>query len=194
MPRELDGLKVAIVAADGFEQVELGEPRRALDEAGATTTLLSPSERWVKAWNRKNWGTEFPVDRSIEGADAGDYEALLIPGGVMSPDRLRQRKDAVDFVRHFFETNKPVAAICHGPQLLIDADVVRGRKLSSYPSIRRDLENAGAEWFDAEVVVDGNLVTSRRPDDIPTFVQKMVEVFARAQATPADVAKLRRVR
>lgn len=180
MERRLDGLKVAIVAADGFEQRELAEPRQALDAAGAATRILSPSERWVQAWDRRNWGDEFPVDIPLEEGNPEEFDALLLPGGVMNPDRLRQSETAVSFVRHFFQARKPVATICHGPQVLVEAGVLPGRRLTSYPSIRRDLENAGAEWIDAEVVVDGNLVTSRRPDDVPAFIESMVEVFALA--------------
>lgn len=179
MPSDLNGIKVAILAAEGFEQSELAEPRRALDEAGATTRIVSTEERRARAWDRREWGVEFPVDSPLEEANPEDYDALLVPGGVMSPDRLRQNELAVRFVRHFIEKGKPVASICHGPQLLIDADGVRGKKLTSYPSIRRDLENAGASWVDAEVVVDGELVTSRRPADLPAFIGKMVELFAK---------------
>ena len=174
----MDGLKVAIVAADGFEERELAEPRQALDAAGAATRIVSLSERWVQAWDRKNWGDEFPVDIPLEQGNPEEFDALLLPGGVMSPDRLRQSETAVSFVRHFFQARKPVATICHGPQVLVEAGVLPGRRLTSYPSIRRDLENAGAEWIDAEVVVDGNLVTSRRPEDVPAFIERMVEVFA----------------
>ena len=180
MERRLDGLKVAIVTADGFEERELAEPRQALDAAGAATRIVSLSERWVQAWDRKNWGDEFPVDIPLEQGNPEEFDALLLPGGVMSPDRLRQSETAVSFVRHFFQAGKPVATICHGPQILVEAGVLPGRRLTSYPSIRRDLENAGAEWIDAEVVVDGNLVTSRRPEDVPAFIERMVEVFAQA--------------
>jgi protease I len=174
----LDGVKVAIVAADGVEERELAEPRQALDAAGAETKILSPSERWVKAWDRKDWGTEFPVDIGLQDGSPGEFDALLLPGGVMNPDHLRRTPEAVAFVRHFFDTGKPVASICHGPQLLIDAEVVRGRKVTSHPAIRRDLENAGATWVEAEVVEDGNLVTSRDPEDLPAFIEKVTEHFA----------------
>jgi protease I len=186
MERRLDGYRVAIVAADGFEERELAEPRQALDAAGATTRILAPSEHRVKAWDRKVWGNEFPVDTKLDEANPEEFDALLLPGGVMNPDRLREREDAVSFVRSFFDAEKPVASICHGPQVLVDAEVLRGRKLTSYPSIRKDLENAGAEWVDAEVVVDGNLITSRKPEDLPAFIAKTIEVFARSARSVAS--------
>lgn len=174
MPK-LNGKKVAIVVEKGFEQVEMTEPRKALQDAGATTHLISPVQGRVRAWQEKDWGDEFDVDVPLSDAKASDYDALLLPGGVMNPDRLRMNETAVAFVREFFEDHKPVAAICHGPWTLIEADVVRGRKMTSYPSIRKDLENAGADWVDEEVVVDQGLVTSRNPDDLPAFNRKLVE-------------------
>ncbi|HVG44740.1 MAG TPA: type 1 glutamine amidotransferase domain-containing protein [Longimicrobium sp.] len=178
MAGRLDGKKVAILVTDGFEQVEMTEPRRALDEAGAETVLVSPKEGRVKGWQHTEWGDEFPVDRPLASARADDFDALLLPGGVMNPDHLRQDTQAVRFVRDFFEAHKPVAAICHGPWMLAEADVIGGRKVTSWPSIRTDLKNAGAEWVDQEVVTDHGLVTSRKPDDIPAFNRKMVEEFA----------------
>jgi protease I len=178
MEHPLEGMKVAILAADGVEERELTEPRQALDAAGAETKILSPSERWIKAWDRKDWGSEFLVDIALQEGSPGAFDALVIPGGVMSTDHLRREPEAVRFVRHFFDTGKPVASICHGPQLQIDAEVVRGRKITSHPAIRRDLENAGATWVDAEVVEDGNLVTSRDPEDLPAFIEKVTEHFA----------------
>jgi len=178
MAGRLDGKKVAILVTDGFEQVEMTEPRRALDEAGADTVLVSPKDGRVKGWQHTEWGDEFPVDRPLASARADDFDALLLPGGVMNPDHLRQDAQAVGFVRDFFAAHKPVAAICHGPWLLVEADVVDGRKVTSWPSIRTDLKNAGAEWVDQEVVTDQGLVTSRKPDDIPAFNRKMVEEFA----------------
>jgi protease I len=174
MNQKLNGKKVAILATDGFEQSELLEPRRALQEAGAKTVLISPNAR-VKAWNEKNWGETLNTDVALKEAKPDDYDALLLPGGVMNPDSLRQEQAAVEFVRAFFEAGKPVAAICHGPQLLIEADVVRGRRMTSYPSVKTDLINAGANWVDEPVVVDEGLVTSRKPADIPQFNQKMIE-------------------
>jgi len=178
MEHRLNGKKVAILVADGFEQVEMTEPRRALEEAGATTTLISPAEGTVRAWDRKDWGEEFPVEMPLSQARAEDFDALLLPGGVMNPDKLRMNQEAVRLTRDFFRAHKPVASICHGPWLLVEADVVRGRTLTSYPSIQTDLENAGAKWVDREVVVDEGLVTSRNPNDIPAFNRKMVEEIA----------------
>lgn len=181
----LKGIRVAILAADGFEQVELTEPRQALEDAGAETHIVSPEERSVRGWERTEWGDEFPVDVPLEEADPEAYDALLLPGGVMNPDNLRRLQDAQAFVRAFFDADKPVAAICHGPWTLIDAGVVEGRELTSYHTIQEDLKNAGARWVDREVVVDGGLVTSRRPDDIPVFNREMIEAFARRQS-PAE--------
>ena len=175
---DLHGKKVAILAADGFEQSELLEPREALDQAGAETKIVSPKKDVIKGWDHTDWGKTIKVDLSLEDADSDDFDALLLPGGVMNPDKLRALPEAVEFVRGFFEAGKPVAAICHGPQILIDADVARGRKLTSYPSIKNDLMNAGAEWYDRAVVTDQGLVTSRRPDDIPEFNKKMIEEIA----------------
>jgi protease I len=178
MPQKLDGKKVAILVTDGFEQVEMTEPRRALQEAGAQTTLISPKEGRVKAWDEKDWGEEFPVELALGEARAEDFDALLLPGGVMNPDKLRMEKDAVRLTKEFFRAGKPVAAICHGPWLLVEADVVRGRTVTSYPSLQTDLENAGATWVDREVVVDEGLVTSRNPDDLPAFNRKVLEEVA----------------
>ncbi|GAB3262231.1 type 1 glutamine amidotransferase domain-containing protein [Larkinella harenae] len=172
--QRLKGKKVAILLTDGFEQVEMTEPRKALQEAGAETHLIAPNDK-VRGWDMKDWGQTFPVDVILDDADAYSYDALLLPGGVMNPDKLRMEKKAVDFIKRFFEEHKPVAAICHAPMLLIEADVVKGRKLTSYPSIQTDLRNAGANWVDQEVVTDQGLVTSRNPDDIPAFNRKMIE-------------------
>jgi deglycase len=174
----LSGKRIAILATEGFEQSELERPREALDEAGAETDIVSPEPGEIRAWNKDDFGDSFEVDVKLDDADAEDYDGLLLPGGVMNPDQLRMEPKAIAFVRAFFAAGKPVAAICHGPQVLIDAEVVRGRKLTSYPSIKRDLLNAGANWVDEEVVVDNGLVTSRKPDDIPAFNDKMVEEFA----------------
>jgi len=179
----LNGKKVAILATEGFEQPELEQPREALDRAGATTQIVSPKENQIRAWDQTDWGETFDVDVPLKQANPDDYDALLLPGGVLNPDKLRQLPAAVEFVRSFFAAGKPVAAICHGPQLLIEADVVRGRKLTSYASIKRDLMNAGANWVDAPVVVDHGLVTSRKPDDIPQFNAKMIEEFAEGKHT-----------
>ena len=176
--QNLQGKKVAILVEDGFEQVELTSPKQALEEAGAQTQIISPKRDKVKGWEHTDWGDTIAVDVPIERANAADYDALLLPGGVMNPDNLRTNKQAVQFVRSFFEQQKPVASICHGPWVLAEADVIRGRKLTSYPSIQTDLKNAGANWVDQEVVVDQGLVTSRNPDDLPAFNRKMVEEFA----------------
>jgi protease I len=177
MPK-LNGKKVAILVEDGFEQVELTSPKAALEEAGAKTYIISPKRDKVKGWEHTKWGQEFPVDVAIEQANASDYDALLLPGGVMNPDKLRVNKQAIQFVHSFFDQQKPVAAICHGPWVLVEADVVNGRKMTSYPSIQTDLKNAGANWVDQEVVVDQGLVTSRSPDDLPAFNRKLVEEIA----------------
>ena len=174
----LQGKRIAILATEGFEQSELEQPREALDEAGAETDVISPEAESIRGWDEDNFGDAVEVDVGLDDADPEDYDALLLPGGVMNPDKLRLEPKAVEFVRAFFAAGKPVAAICHGPQLLIEADVVRGRKLTSYPSIKTDLMNAGAQWVDQEVVVDNGLVTSRKPDDIPAFNRKMIEEFA----------------
>lgn len=177
MNTNLQNKRVAILVANGFEQEELTEPRKALDEAGAKTDIVSPVEGKVKGWKHTDWGDELPVDVPLAQANAEDYDALLLPGGVMNPDKLRRNEQALKFVRSFFDAHKPVAAICHGPWLLIDADVVSGRRMTSYGSIQTDLKNAGAEWVDEEVVVDNGLVTSRQPSDIPAFNRKMIEEF-----------------
>jgi protease I len=178
MAENLNGLKVAILVADGFEQVELTGPKEALDGAGALTQIVSPVKGEVEGWHHYDAGDKFPVDVPLEQADAAEYDALLLPGGVANPDQLRMNPGAVEFVKAFFDAGKPVAAICHGPWTLIEAGAVRGRTMTSWPSIKTDLVNAGAEWVDEEVVVDNGLVTSRKPDDIPAFNQKMIEEFA----------------
>lgn len=178
MSDRLKGKKVAILVAQGFEQSELAEPKKALEEAGARTQIVSPVERNVRGWKETDWGDSFPVDVPLQAANASDYDALLLPGGVMNPDKLRLQPKAIQFVRSFFESGKPVAAICHGPWILIDAGAAKGRRLTSYPSVQTDLKNAGAIWVDEEVVVDNGLVTSRKPSDIPAFNRKMIEEFA----------------
>jgi len=178
MAQSLNGKKVAILVENGFEEVELTEPKQALETAGATTQIVSPQQGTVLSWQSTNWGDKFPVEVQLDRASPDDYDALLLPGGVMNPDKLRMNPKAVQFVRAFFDAHKPVAAICHGPWTLIEADVVEGRKLTSYPSLKTDLLNAGAKWVDQEVVVDNGLVTSRNPHDIPAFNRKIVEEFA----------------
>ena len=174
----LENVKVAILATDGFEQSELLEPRKALEDAGAKVSIVSLKAGTIKAWKHTEWGEEIPVDITVDEADASEFDALLLPGGVMNPDRLRADAAAVSFVRQMGEAGKPIAAICHGPWTLIDADLVHGRTLTSWPSLQADLTNAGAQWVNEEVVVDNGLVTSRKPDDIPAFNAKMLEEFA----------------
>ena len=176
---ELRGKKVAMLVTDGFEQVELTGPRAALEKAGAKVEIVSPKEGKVKAWKTTDWGEEVAVDVKLAEANAEDYDALVLPGGVMNPDKLRVLPEARSFVRAFFDDDKPVAAICHGPWTLIDAGVVEGKKMTSWPTLRTDLTNAGAEWTDEEVVVDGMLVTSRKPDDIPAFNRETIALIAR---------------
>ena len=162
---------------DGFEQSELEQPRAALEKAGAKAEVVSPKSGSVRGWDEDDFGKDITVDVQLKEAAPESYDALLLPGGVMNPDKLRMVPEAVQFVSHFFATGKPVAAICHGPQLLIEADVVRGRRMTSYPSLKTDLRNAGADWVDQAVVTDQGLVTSRRPSDIPQFNEKMIEEF-----------------
>jgi protease I len=178
MGTKLRGLKVAILVADGFEQIELTEPKKALDEAGAETKIVSPADGQVQGWNHDDKADKFDVDDPLDHARSDDYDALLLPGGVRNPDKLRTITRAIEFVRGFFATGKPVAAICHAPWTLIDAEVVKEKKITSWPSLKTDLINAGAEWVDREVVVDSGLVTSRKPDDLPAFNRKMLEEFA----------------
>jgi protease I len=178
MTQQLKNRKVAIVVENGFEQVEMTEPRKALEEAGARTEIVSPVKGKVKGWKTDRWGDEFPVDRQVSEARSEDFDALLLPGGVMNPDKLRRNEDVLNFVRGFFDSGKPVASICHGPWTLIDSGVARGRRMTSWHSIQMDLKNAGADWVDREVVVDRGLVTSRKPDDIPAFNERMIEEFA----------------
>lgn len=174
----LGGKRIAILVDNGFEQVELLEPRKALDSAGATTTVISPAGSKVKGWNMKEWGKDIPVDVPLKEAKAEDYHALLLPGGVMNPDHLRMNPDAVSFVKKFIDAGKPVASICHGPWTLIEAGGVEGHTMTSWPSLKTDLTNAGANWEDKEVIRDGKLVTSRKPDDIPAFNREMIDMFA----------------
>jgi protease I len=192
--KKLDGKRVAIIAADMVEQVELVEPRKALDEAGAKTELISLEPGTIRGFNHFDPADELKVDRTIEEAHASEYDALMIPGGVGNPDQLRGDENVVSFVREFFESGKPVAAICHGPWVLVEAGVVRGRKVTSWPTLQTDIRNAGGNWVDQEVVVDEGLVTSRKPDDIPAFNAKMIEEFcegehaAQRQKTKAKAA------
>ena len=177
MERKLDGKKVAILVTDGFEQVEMTKPREALDEAGAETKIVSLKPGKIQGMHHADKADKFDVDLTLDEARPEEFDALLIPGGLMNPDALRSNEDALEFTRHFFREGKPVAAICHGPWVLIDADVVRGRTLTSWPAIKTDVKNAGGKWVNEEVVVDNGLVTSRKPDDIPAFNKKMIEEF-----------------
>ena len=178
---ELKGMKVAILITDGFEQVEMVQPRQALMDAGAETSIVSPKGQCVCSWNVVDWGEEFPVDIALDRANASDFDALLLPGGVMNPDALRMHAQAVAFVKSFFDAGRPVAVICHGPWTVIDAGAARGRRITSWPSLKTDLRNAGAEWVDQEVVTDANLVSSRKPDDIPAFNRAMIDLFSRCR-------------
>ncbi|HOC17857.1 MAG TPA: type 1 glutamine amidotransferase domain-containing protein [Vicinamibacterales bacterium] len=178
MNGNLNGKRIAILVEQGFEQVELVEPRKALEQAGARVEIVSPRQGKVRGWNHTEWGDEVGVDKPLDSAREADYDGLMLPGGVMNPDKLRMNEKAVQLVRAFFDAGKPIAAICHAPWLLAEAGVVGGVRLTSYPSLKTDLRNAGAEWADEECIVDRGLVTSRKPDDIPAFNRKMIEEFA----------------
>ncbi len=176
--RDLSGKKLAILATSGFEQSELMEPHKQLKEAGATVEIVSLETKNIRGWNKDQWDQSVAVDRAVSEAKVDDYDALILPGGQINPDILRADESAVAFVRDFAASGKPVAAICHAPWLLIEADIVRGRRATSYHSIRTDMKNAGADWRDEEVVVDGNLITSRAPNDIPAFVNAVADAVA----------------
>ena len=192
MPNTLNGKRIAILATDGVEQVELTEPRKALDAAGAKTELISPAKGKLQAWKHMDKGDQIPVDVELDAANPANYDALVLPGGVANPDQLRMLPKAVHFVKSFFEEGKPVAAICHAPWMLVEAGVVRGKTLTSWPSLHTDLKNAGANWVDRQVVEDDGLVTSRKPDDLPAFNKKIVEVFSEAsQREPQPVGPAR---
>lgn len=187
MPRELEGQRVAILVANGFEQVEMTEPRKALEQAGAKTDLISPEKKEVQGMNHDEKAEKFPVDRPLDSASPSDYDALLLPGGVANPDRLRMNPAAVKFVQSFFNENKPVAAICHGPWMLVEAGVLTRRTVTSWPSLRTDIRNAGGEWVDREVVRGDGVVTSRKPDDIPAFNREMISLFVESARNPGKV-------
>ena len=179
--KRLDGRRVAVVATDGFEQSELTEPKRLLEEAGATVDVIAPGDASsIKGWDKKDWGKDVAVDVQLGKADAGRYDAIVLPGGVINPDKLRTDEKVLGLVKQFAEAGKPVAAICHGPWTLINAGLVKDRKVTSWPSLRKDLENAGAKWEDSEVVKDANFITSRKPDDIPAFANAVIEALAAA--------------
>ena len=185
MADKLKNTRVAILATDGFERAELIEPRKALDAEGAETKVISPRSGQIKAWEKDHWGETVRVDVALEQAKPDDFDALLLPGGVINADSIRMEPRAVEFVRAFVTAGKPVAAICHAPWILIEADAVRGRKLTSWPSLKTDLKNAGANWVDEQVITDNGLVTSRKPDDIPAFNKKMIEEFGEGVHAPA---------
>jgi protease I len=179
MPDTLKGKNIAILATDGFEQVELEKPKSALEEAGARTQVVSPKNDKIKGWDKKDWGKEVKVDVPLNSANPSQYDALLLPGGVMNPDQLRMNPEAVRFVKSFFDEGKPVASICHGPWMLVEADAVRGRTVTSWPSLKTDIKNAGGTWVDQEVIVSNGVVTSRNPDDIPAFNREMISLFSK---------------
>lgn len=180
----LTGKKVAILTENGFEEVELTSPKKALEDAGAEVEIVSPQKEKVKAWSHDHWSIEVPVDAHVEDADPNKYDALMVPGGVLNPDKMRMNENCVRFAQHFLETGKPVAAICHGPQLLIETGLIDGRNMTSYSSIKTDLINAGALWMDREVVVDNGLVTSRSPKDLDAFNKKMIEEIKEGKHSP----------
>ncbi|QOW09439.1 type 1 glutamine amidotransferase [Kaistella flava (ex Peng et al. 2021)] len=175
----LENKKIAVLAADGYEQSELESPVQALKDAGATIEIVSLKSGEIKAMKNHQWSNSVAVDQTVSNADCANYDGLLLPGGVINPDALRANQDAVNFVKSFFEANKPVAAICHAPQTLINAEAVKGKKMTSYKSISADLKNAGAHWVDQEVVTDGNLTTSRSPEDLPAFNKRIIEEFSK---------------
>lgn len=188
MPDQLEAMTVAMLATHGFEEVELTDPRDALEEAGAEASLVAPQADSIQAWDVDDWGESYDVDMELENARPDDFDALLLPGGVLNPDQLRMNNEAVDFVATFVESGKPVASICHGPWMLAEADVVEGRTMTSYLSIRTDLRNAGANVVDEEAVTDDNLVTSRNPDDLPAFNDAMITLFSTATREAGSVA------
>jgi len=174
---KLSGKKVAIITENGFEEVELTSPKQALEQAGATVHVVSPESGKVKAWDKDHWSIDVPVDVTLQDANPSEYDALMIPGGVLNPDKMRTNPNCVEFAQHFIDAGKPIAAICHGPQLLIETGALNGRTMTSYPSLKTDLKNAGVQWEDKEVVTDHGLVTSRSPKDLEAFNKKMIEEF-----------------
>ncbi len=181
----LSGKKIAILTENGFEEIELTSPKKALEDAGAEVHIVSPQKDIVKAWDHDHWSIELPVDKELSVAKPEEYDALVIPGGVINPDKMRINKACVEFAQHFLEEGKPVAAICHGPQLLIETNLISGRNMTSYPSIKTDLENAGVIWEDKEVITDNGLVTSRSPADLDAFNKKMIEEIKEGKHSPA---------
>jgi protease I len=184
MSTKLQGKKIAIVATDGFEQVELTEPKKALEEAGATVDVISPKSGEIKGWKFTNWGDNTRVDKTLDEAKPSDYDGLVLPGGQINPDKLRMEPKAVAFVTNFFNSGKPIGAICHGPWMLVEAGVLRRRTLTSWPSIRTDIRNAGGHWVDEEVITDQNLTTSRKPDDLQAFNERLIREFSGKPSQP----------
>jgi len=182
--KNLSGKKVAILTENGFEEVELTSPKKSLEEAGATVHIISPQEKKVKAWNHDHWSIELNVDVPLSKANAFDYDALMVPGGVINPDKMRMNKECIDFATHFLETGKPLGAICHGPQLLIETGLLKDKRMTSFPSVKTDIINAGAEWVDKEVVVHNGLVTSRSPKDLAAFNRKLIEEISEGVHEP----------
>jgi protease I len=182
MAQELKGCTIAVLATDGVEQVELTEPVKALKEAGATVEVISNKDGEIQGFQHHDKGNKIPVDTPLEEADPAEFDGLVLPGGVINPDALRLVPEAIDFIRHFVEQNKPIGAICHGPWTLIDAGGVKGKKMTSWPSLKTDLSNAGAKWVNEQVVVDGNLITSRKPDDLPAFNKNIIAAFSHSHA------------
>lgn len=180
MASELNGKKIAFLATDGFEQAELLEPRKAMQQAGAETVVISPKDGEIKAWDMKDWGTTLKVDKTLEHANPNDYDALILPGGVINPDHLRMDPAAVNFVKQFVATGRPTAAICHGSWTLLETGALRGKTVTSWPSLKTDLKNAGANWVDQKVVTDGQFIFSRKPDDIPAFNRAIIEAVSGA--------------
>src|ERR1700749_1576044 len=189
MSAKLQGKKIAIVATDGFEQVELTEPKKALEAAGATVDVISPKAGEIKGWKFTDWGETTKVDKTLDDAKPADYDGLVLPGGQINPDKLRIEPKAVAFLTDFYNSGKPIGAICHGPWLLGEAGVVKKKTITSWPSIKTDIRNAGGHWVDEEVVTDGSLTTSRKPDDLPAFSKRLLQEFSqekRAKATPKE--------
>jgi protease I len=182
MSKPINGKKIAILATDGYEQVELTDPKKNLEQAGAKVDVISIKTGQIKGWDKTDWGKSVKVDHLVADVRPADYDALVLPGGQINPDKLRTDKNAVAFIKEFVETGKPVAAICHGPWGLVEADVVKGKAVTSWPSVQTDLKNAGAHWVDKEVVQDGNLITSRKPEDIPAFSKALINTLAKAPA------------
>jgi protease I len=181
MNAKMQGKKIAILATDGFEQVELTEPKKALEAAGATVDVISPKPGQIRGWKFTDWGESTKVDKTFDDAEGSDYDGLVLPGGQMNPDKLRMDSKAVAFVAEFFNSGKPIGAICHGPWMLVEAGVLKKRTLTSWPSLRTDIRNAGGHWVDEEVVTDQNLTTSRKPDDLPAFNERLIREFSKAK-------------